>query len=175
MEERRWKSRHRIRKSDGESEIVFGPRQAAGIIQERRKSPQTRRAGTHTLTQREERDLTSSQRMCFFFNVRLAVSAPRQPLRKNLNRRWRVMRFIFVRSLSRLSRVFLGFFFFGRGPRLIQSRSQSFPCAEFARANRSVGPTVQREPPQFKQNDCGFGSFKDFILPPPLPPALYYL
>lgn len=68
-----------------------------------------------------------------------------------------------------------GVFFFGRGPRLIQSRSQSFPCAEFARANRSVGPTVQREPPQFKQNDCGFGSFKDFILPPPLPPALYYL
>lgn len=102
----------RIRKSDGESEIVFGPRQAAGKIQERRKSPQTRRAGTHTLTQREERDLTSSQRMCFFFNVRLAVSAPRQPLRKNLNRRWRVMRFIFVRSLSRLSpeRIFLGFF-----------------------------------------------------------------
>lgn len=103
----------RTRNSDGESEIVFGPRQAAGKIQERRKSPQTRTAGTHTLTQREERDLTSSQRMRFFCNVWLAVSAPRQPRRKNLNRRRRVTRFFFVRSLSYLSpeRVFLGFFF----------------------------------------------------------------
>lgn len=103
----------RVRNSDGESEIVFGPRQAAGKIQERRKSPQTRTAGTHTLTQREERDLTSSQRMCFFCNVWLAVSAPRQPRRKNLNRRRRVTRFFFVRSLSHLSpeRVFSGVFF----------------------------------------------------------------
>lgn len=106
----------RTRNSDGESEIVFGPRQAAGKIQERRKSPQTRTAGTHTLTQREERDLTSSQRMCFFFNVWLAVSAPRQPRRKNLNRRRRVTRFLFCQIfISPFPRVSLfGCFFFLR-------------------------------------------------------------
>lgn len=121
---------------------------------ERRKSPQTRTAGTHTLTQREERDLTSSQWMCFFFNVWLAVSAPRQPRRKNLNRRRRVTRFYFVRSLSRLSpeRVFLGVFFLRKRAAFNSIAFAEFPLCwvrtgeSQRRANGTKGaPAVQTE------------------------------